>query len=350
VRIGLFHATLPSADRKVGGVEAHVHRLATKLVERGHAVTVFTVAPATADTTYRTIAIFGGHVSSSALSRMVLVPLALNFVDFSDLDVLHLHGDDWFFVRRTVPTVRTFHGSSWNEARHATRIRLWLRQLATFPLEILSARLSTARYAVGPDSLRIYRAAGLLPCGVDIDTRPRTERVRSVLFVGTWDGRKRGRFLWDIFIKHVRPRVPDAELWMVADACLPAAGVTWHRAPSDDELMDLYRRATVFCLPSTYEGFGIPYLEAMANGAPVVATPNTGAEALLGPTASGVIAIDSELGPTLVDLLGDRVRREDLRARGFKRAEHYAWPHVIADHELAYEAAIARSKGTTSSP
>ena len=42
---------------------------------------------------------------------------------------------------------------------------------------------------------------------------------------------------------------------------------------SDAELVDLYRSSWLFCLPSSYEGFGIPYAEAMANGCPVVATP-----------------------------------------------------------------------------
>ncbi len=54
-------------------------------------------------------------------------------------------------------------------------------------------------------------------------------------------------------------------------------GVTVLGRLSDDELADEYGRAWVFCLPSSYEGFGIPYAEAMTAGLPVVATPNVGA-------------------------------------------------------------------------
>ena len=56
----------------------------------------------------------------------------------------------------------------------------------------------------------------------------------------------------------------------------PGAGITVLGRLDDEELAREYRAAWVFCLPSSYEGFGIPYAEAMASGTPVVATPNPG--------------------------------------------------------------------------
>lgn len=59
----------------------------------------------------------------------------------------------------------------------------------------------------------------VIPCGCDLELfRLGTKEVRpTVLFVGTWEGRKRGRLVAEAFERVVRPRVPDARLWMVVD-------------------------------------------------------------------------------------------------------------------------------------
>ena len=58
-------------------------------------------------------------------------------------------------------------------------------------------------------------------------------------------------------------------------------GVSYHVGVSDTELAALYCRAWVYVSPSTYEGFGLPYAEALACGTPVVATPNDGSHEML---------------------------------------------------------------------
>jgi phosphatidyl-myo-inositol alpha-mannosyltransferase len=60
----------------------------------------------------------GKHVST--LGRMFILPFRLNGLVLDDLDILHLHGDDWFYLRRSIPTIRTFHGSALDEARYAS--------------------------------------------------------------------------------------------------------------------------------------------------------------------------------------------------------------------------------------
>jgi glycosyltransferase involved in cell wall biosynthesis len=93
-----------------------------------------------------------------------------------------------------------------------------------------------------------------------------------------------------------------------------------------ERLRELYRRARVFVYPSRYEGFGIPPLEAMACGAPVIAT-RTGA---IPEYAEGAALLidpgDREaLRDGLTRLLADRELREDLGARGVERAKQYRW-------------------------
>ena len=93
----------------------------------------------------------------------------------------------------------------------------------------------------------------------------------------------------------------------------------------------LYRRAMIFAYPSRYEGFGIPPLEAMACGAPVLATrvgaiPDfaEGAALLVGP------GDPDALRNAMVQLIGDRVLRRELRARGPERAKEYRWERSAA--------------------
>jgi glycosyltransferase involved in cell wall biosynthesis len=273
---------------------------------------------------------------------MIVVPALLNFLDTVGLDVLHLHGDDWFYVRRSVPTLRTFHGSALSEARHAWRLRLRLRQLGTFPLELLAARLAFRSYAGSTDAARLYRTGGMLPYGVDIpiDVAGDRSAAPAILFVGTWEGRKRGRFLHELFQRSIRPAMPESELWMVSDRCEPGPGVRWLCNPEDEILVDLYRRAWVVCLPSTYEGFGIPCIEAMAHGTPVVASSNPGSELVLGGGRFGIIARDDELASTLLRVLSDGPLRDQLARAGRGRAEDFAWKRVVEAHESAYRDVI----------
>ena len=109
-----------------------------------------------------------------------------------------------------------------------------------------------------------------------------------------------------------------------------------------DKITDLLLSAWAFCLPSTYEGLGLPYLEAMSCGTAVVASPNPGAEDLLRPASSGLVVEDDSLGSTLVSV----IRSDDIRRRlseaGRRRADDFTWDRVGAEYERAYALAIQR--------
>lgn len=337
----MFHSTLPENSRKPGGVEVFVHRLSQRLAARRHDVRVFSFSPPPPDAEYQHHRP-PGPGTPTKLRRMTTIPWKLNELDTSGLDILHLHGDDWFFIRRDLPTIRSFYGSALCEARYATRWRRRTSQTAIFGLELLAARLATRSYSVGPSWPRLYKLSGVLDCGVDPHERFLNERAEtpSLLFVGTWEGRKRGRFLYEIFSRDVRPRLPDAELWMVSDEGFSGDGVTWIRRPSDEQLAELYCRAWAFCLPSTYEGFGIPYIEAMAYGTPVVASPNVGSRYVLNGGRTGLIVTDTKLGDALVRILSDVQLRSRLAQAGHTRADDFAWDPVLDAHERAYEETI----------
>lgn len=339
----MYSGGLPEPGVKPGGADVFVHRLSTALAERGHDVTVLTYSSGALARGYTVRTLRPASATRSRFVKKYVAPWLFNARDLSAFDLLHLHGDDWFYLRRTLPTVRTFHGSALLEALNATSWKRRADQTVGFLLELFAARLATACYGVGSDSRTIYRADGVLRCGIeppDAPSRPSEDPL--IVFIGTWSGRKRGALLHRTFLTEVLPQLPNARLVMVSDHCEPGPGVTWLAHPTDAEITELLLSAWVFCLPSTYEGLGLPYLEAMSCGVPVVATSNPGAEDLLRPASSGLIVEDAALGETLLSV----IRSDDLRHRladaGRVRAADFAWDRVCAQYERAYASAIRR--------
>jgi glycosyltransferase involved in cell wall biosynthesis len=93
-----------------------------------------------------------------------------------------------------------------------------------------------------------------------------------------------------------------------------------------ERLRSLYQGARLFVYPSRYEGFGVPPLEAMACGAPVIAT-RTGAIPEYAEGAALLIDPGDRraLREAMVRLLSDEPLRRDLRARGIERAKQMPW-------------------------
>jgi O-antigen biosynthesis alpha-1,2-mannosyltransferase len=100
---------------------------------------------------------------------------------------------------------------------------------------------------------------------------------------------------------------------------------------SAGELVEWYRRATIFAFPSLDEGFGMPVLEAMAAGVPVVASNRAAIPEVAGDAAWLVNPVDTEeLASALVELTGNPERRADLSRRGLVRAAQFTWEAAIA--------------------
>ena len=80
----------------------------------------------------------------------------------------------------------------------------------------------------------------------------------------------------------------------------------------------------------------MPYIEAMACGTPVVATPNPGALEVLDSGKCGVVATPDDLGRNLVSLLDDDNLRQHLRVRGIERSRRYALDSVVDEYVKLY--------------
>jgi glycosyltransferase involved in cell wall biosynthesis len=117
-------------------------------------------------------------------------------------------------------------------------------------------------------------------------------------------------------------------------------GVTLAGYVPDDDLAALYAACAVFCYPSLYEGFGLPVLEAMAAGAPVV-TSNVSSLPEVGGDAVRYVNPEDEaaIGAELERLLGSPAERSELAERGRARAAEFSWERttraVLAELERA---------------
>jgi glycosyltransferase involved in cell wall biosynthesis len=107
----------------------------------------------------------------------------------------------------------------------------------------------------------------------------------------------------------------------------------------NDTLASLYRLATVFAFPSLYEGFGLPPLEAMASGTPVVASNTSSLPEVLGDAA---VLVDpystAAIAGGLTRVLGDADLRARLREMGLARARMFSWEDSVRKVKAVYDA------------
>jgi glycosyltransferase involved in cell wall biosynthesis len=334
MNIAITSLYLPSGSKI--GVGYQVHALSNALISRGHDVTVYSQTGASDDSKYQVVV-----VPERAKLRTFGFAWDLRRYDFSKYDVLNAHGDDWFLWGKKRPRhVHTFHGSCLAETLHAKGLNQKARMAGLALCEYSAAALADELVTVSENTRKFLPfVKKVIPCGVDLSAfSPTSEKSNkpTILFVGTLHGRKRGAMLLEIFKNQILPSIPDAELWAVCENPIEEKGVRWFGRVDEATLTDLYRRAWVFCLPSSYEGFGVPYIEAMASGTPVVASPNLGAIEVTRNGADGIITQDNELGSTLANLLTNQQLRLELSVKGLQRSKDFGWDRVCELYEEVY--------------
>jgi glycosyltransferase involved in cell wall biosynthesis len=163
-----------------------------------------------------------------------------------------------------------------------------------------------------------------------------------VLYVGTLEPRKNLTTLLDAYAQIARQSavpllVGGGKGWMydAVFARLEALGlrdrVHFVGYLDEEELPLWYAAARLFVFPSLYEGFGMPPLEAMACGTPVVTSNSSSLPEVVGDAGLMVAPMDVDaLADAIMRLLSDEALHADLRERGLRRAQQFAW-HTTAE-------------------
>ena len=109
-------------------------------------------------------------------------------------------------------------------------------------------------------------------------------------------------------------------------------------------LVALYKTADVFVFPSLYEGFGLPPLEAMANGTPVVTSNISSLPEVVGDAALTVDPYNiDDIALAIRKILSDPELRTRLISRGHERAARFSWERSVAQVHQAYQQALGNA-------
>lgn len=259
-------------------------------------------------------------------------------------DVVH-HPLPAYSARIAAPQVATVHDVAFAGMRHhysgAWR-RLALRGYrravrgAAALVCVSEATAAEAQAVLGADPARVV-VAPHGPGQVRPPAKARDDHPDGpLLFVGDTEPRKNLAGLLGAYARY-RARVDHPAPLLLVGAAAAAAGepgVTGAPCPSADELMRLLDGARALVHPSLHEGFGLPLLEAMALGVPVVAVASAGAREVCGDAA--LLVAPEGLSAGIEELAGNAALRADLAERGFGRAKRFSWENCARAHLRAY--------------
>lgn len=186
--------------------------------------------------------------------------------------------------------------------------------------------------------------------------RPRAARPEHFLYVGDAEPRKNLGLLLGGYARYraatlkaaslpggAPPTVEPLPLVLAGTATAPGAeGVRAVPRPGAEELAELYAKAAALVHPSLHEGFGLPPLEAMSAGTPVLAARSSGVVEVCGDAALYVGPHDAGgLADRLAALALDPDLRRDRTERGRRRAAEFSWARSARRHLDAYALAVA---------
>jgi glycosyltransferase involved in cell wall biosynthesis len=242
--------------------------------------------------------------------------------------------------------------------------RAMVDRLSGVDTVIVPSRTTGNTLALLPNPPRRIR---VVPLGTDISAPDPDERDATlarlgverpyVLWAGTLDARRNPEGVVRGFIHAIEAGVPEADRlalylagpagWWSSDLAkfVDSKGLTARVRRIDQQpgpvRAALYAGASVFVFPSLAEGFGLPIIEAMACGAPVVTSNRSSLPEIAGAAAELCDPSDNEsIGQALAKVLRDSFLAEDLRRLGARRAAEFTWERTARETLACYREAL----------
>lgn len=295
-------------------------------------------------------------------------------------DLVWLPNLNFTNVSPSVPYVLTLHDLSFKifPEFFSARMRLWHRGTRPERLVAGASAIIVPSQATKEDVIRFFHASEdrvhVIPHGVDPLFRPDFEArdhgvrgrlklpKRFALFVGTLEPRKNIVALTNAIETYRRHTGDDLHLvlvggwgWKSTEIRKRISGISNLQFPISnkwihhlgyvprEDLPAIYRAATVFTWPSVYEGFGLPVLEAMACGTPVITSHTSSIPELTGDAAILVNPfLPDEIVLALEQLLSSPSLQTRLKRMGLERAKKFSWKSS-AEKTLALFESIKKS-------
>lgn len=271
----------------------------------------------------------------------LLIPArhAAQVITIHDLDFLHHPARAEAEMRRDFPRLARDHA---HRADHVVVSSHYAAREVVTHLELAPDKISVCSPGAPEWAHAIARER---PAGVEGD---------AILFVGTVEPRKNIRVLLDAYAR-LRQRRGDAPPLLLVGRARESAATELRRlegAPfaghvkllgyvSDERRRELYRSARMLVLPSLEEGFGLPVLEAMASGVPVVVSDRGALPEVAGDAAHPVAASDAGGFADEMERLLEPALARAAANRGIARAARYSWAACAAAAREAYRSAWA---------
>jgi len=280
------------------------------------------------------------HFTNSIAPLLAPCPIVITLHDMSLFAYGRLHPlKSRLAVRSIIPVVARRAAAIITVSQHAKREIVAVLQVSPEKVHVI--------YEAAAPQYRVITAAAEL------------ERVRQryhlqqpfVLYVGTIEPRKNLTRLVQAFAQAHR-RNPEFELILVGqlgwqyesllkaieEAQLGSAVRRLGYVPNED-LPALYNLARLLAFPSLYEGFGLPIIEAMACGTPVLTSQGTALAEVAGEAALLIDPLEvAAMVEGLMCLLNTAPLRDELRERGLQRAAEFSWTRTAAETVKVYEA------------
>lgn len=356
-----------------GGVQGQVLGLTRALRERGHTVQV--IAPSDGPLAEGGVTVIGPSVMNEANGSIAPIspnPQAqlrtMRALWDEKFDVLHLHEPlvpgptVTALMLRSAPIVGTFHAAGDQPMyRSMSGLARWVGSRIDARVAVSADALALAGSALPEpwtvlfNGIEVDQFASAQPW-VDDDVDPARADVPTVLFVGRHEERKGLGVLLDAVALIDR----DLRVWVAGtgpqtDELRRRHGddprIEWLGRVSNDERNRRMAAASVFVAPSLGgESFGVILLEAMAAGAPVVASSLSGYVGVAGPLDDEPAAAlltepgnPAALAMAITEVVGDAELSARLRDRGRVRANRFSMDRLAEAYTVIYEAVIAES-------